>query len=371
MDDLLSEFATELSEGYAALAPDLVRWRECPHDKALSDALFRYLHSAKGGAGFVRMARIEQLAAAAEQALSDVRHWGLDHTAPQIGLIITTLERIDAIATALELGISHPNLGEDALVADMTGGRNIYTQGATPYDPVQIGSVRLPIAMIDELLANTERFGQSLTRLGDVPLPSALALLRNDMTHHLSCVRRLRYVPITQLFKGMQRYIDDLTMNRDQMITFLYEPCDVQIDRATLPILRDALRHLIRNAVAHGIEPVAVRIKNGKSEQGIISILATQCEDVLRIELSDDGGGVDMAALASLAEVSAYANSDALDYAKLPGVTTAQNISALAGHGMGLDAVRIAMERIDGALELYDYPGQGFSSHLLIPLKKA
>lgn len=65
MDDILQEFAAELREGFADLAPDLAVWRAAPCGGAPHDALFRFIHTAKAGAGFVRMTRIEALADAA------------------------------------------------------------------------------------------------------------------------------------------------------------------------------------------------------------------------------------------------------------------------------------------------------------------
>ena len=85
------------------------------------------------------------------------------------------------------------------------------------------------------------------------------------------------------------------------------------------------------------------------------------------IEVTDDGGGVDYAALVANADVQAFAHSGMLDLIQCPGVTTAQNVSALAGRGVGLDCVRIAIERLDGRLELFDRAQEGFTARLHLP----
>ena len=367
MDDLMAEFASEVREGYGALAPELRLWRKTPQDKALSDSVMRHLHTAKGGAGFVKMARIEQLAAAAEQALSDLAHWDLNDDAPHVALILAALARIDGIAAAVELGFGYPTLGEDALIADLTGQPTPYVDDELPYDPQQICSIRLPLSALDTLIADTERLNGGLVALGDAPLPAALAIMRNDMKSYLERLRALRFAPVSQLYLGLEHYVEALATVDDRALRLVTEECGLMLDRALIPLLRNVLTHLIRNAVAHGIEPEDVRVARGKPACGTITIAATQRADTLCISVNDDGGGVDYAALVSLAEVSAYANLDLLTLVQQPGISTAKNVSSLAGRGMGLDAVRIALERIDGALELFDRPEQGFTAQLIIP----
>ena len=367
MDNLLNEFASELRENYDALMPDLACWRAQPHDSALRNAIFRFLHSAKGGAGFVRMARIEQLAAAAETALDDLRRWDLPADAPQIDLILVALERINAIAEAIEMGIGLPALGEEAMADELSGHRRIHLVTEHPYDPQQISTIRLPLSTVDHLVADTESLHAYVVKLGDTPLPSALALLRNDMARHVEAVNALRYVPAAHLFAGLETYTASLVADRDQPIDVHVIGDDVPVDRAALPILRNALCHLLRNAVAHGIEPPEVRSDRGKPTRGCVTMSAVHAKDALTIEVADDGGGVDYAALVANADVQAFAHTDMLELIQCSGVTAAQNVSALAGRGVGLDCVRIALERLDGRLDLFDRAQQGFTARLHIP----
>jgi len=367
MDNLLSEFASEVRENYDALIPDLSRWRSQPDDSALRNAIFRFLHSAKGGAGFVRMARIEQLAAAAETALDDLRRWDLPDDAPQIDLILAALERINAIAEAIEMGIGLPALGEEAMADELSGHRRIHLATENPYDPQQISTIRLPLSTVDQVVADTESLHAYIVKLGDTPLPSALALLRNDMMRHIETVSALRYVPAAHLFTGLETYTASLVADHDQAIDLHFIGEGVPVDRAALPILRNALCHLLRNAVAHGIEQPELRRIRGKPTRGCVTIGAEHTKDALTIEVTDDGGGVDYAALVANADVQAFAHSDMLDVIQCSGVTAAQNVSALAGRGVGLDCVRIAIERLDGRLELFDRAQEGFTARLHLP----
>lgn len=367
MDDLMSEFAGEVRDGFAALAPHLPAWRADPRDVALTQALSRFLHSVKGNAGFVRLARVEHLAAAAEQALSDVAHWALDVDAPQIGLIIAALERINAIAEAIEVGIGYPARGEDVLIEELSGRKRQVVFPELPYDPQQLGSVRLARQTLDVVLQETERVNAYLCTLGDAPLPSTLAILRNDMRALLRAVRLLRFAPLAQLFVGVDAYVSRIAALQGVAAAFVWEDEGHWLDRGHLPVLRTAVGHLVRNAVAHGIEPVTERRARGKPDIGIIRARADQDGAYLRITIRDDGRGIDYDWLVTQAAALGHDELAPEVLALAPGVSTATCVSDIAGHGVGLDSVRVALERIDGGLRLFDHGSAGFSAELVVP----
>ncbi len=367
MDDLMIEFAAELRESFGELAPVLATWREQPRQTDTYEAIFRHLHTAKAGAGFVRMTRIEALAAAAEQALSDLRHWALDDNTRYIGLIIAALRRINAIAEAIELGIGFPTLGEEDLVAELLGQPKNPEVDAMPFDATQIRSVRLSLATLDDLLAKSAALNSFLIDLGDTPLPGALARTRNEMFAHVSAIRALRYAPATQLYLGLAAYVDQLAVTHDRDAELVVDEGQVWLDRAHIPVLRNVLCHLIRNAIAHGIEPRGLRVQRGKAALGQISLTTKATDDGLTITLTDDGGGIDYEALVALADAQ-HSSGDALAQIGRAGVTTAHNVSDIAGRGVGLDSARIALERLDATLELFDRPGQGFTAQMTLPL---
>ncbi len=367
MDDLLDEFAQELREGYALLLPHLAAWRDAPQDQALLDAIFRYVHSAKGGAGFVRMARIEAIATAIETALEDLRHWDLAEDTPQVGLVIEALARVNAIAEAMQVGIGLPALGEDALIETLSAGRNVLASGSDPAHVQPIGTLRLPGPLVDQVIAASARLAADTMALCDCPTPAALARLRDDARAQFETLKSIKYAPLTDLLCGLETYVGALAASAERHVVLTARARDIVVDRRALPVLRTALCHLLRNAVSHGIESPEARTARGKPAHGTIEINAIARADRIDIDVSDDGGGVNYAALAEFAEIQAYANDDILSLIQLPGVTAAQNVSALAGHGVGLDCVRIAIERLDGSLQLFDRPQLGFTARLSIP----
>lgn len=363
MDDLMLEFAAELRTSFGELAPLLTCWRDQPNDQQVYDAVFRHLHTAKAGAGFVRMARIEALAAAAEQGLADRRHWALADNPRHTALIVFALERIDAIAQAIELGIGYPTLGEDELITDLLGQPRAMTADAMPFDPTQIRSVRLSLSILDSLIVQAEALDRSLLAPGFMSSQSCLAELHDDMHAHVAAIRALRYAPAAQLFDGLSTYVGQLAVSHGRVARLSIAGDTVWLDRAHIPVLRYALCHLLRNAIAHGIEAPEERRRRRKHECGQIMLSASCIEQTVRVSLTDDGGGVDYAALAAEADGTA----GAVGLLTRPGISTAGVVSDIAGRGVGLDSVRIALERLDGALELYDHPGEGFTATLILP----
>jgi len=363
MDDLMLEFAAELRTSFAALVPLLDDWRNQANDQRIYDAIFRHLHTAKAGAGFVRMSRIEALAAAAEQGLADRRHWALADNARHTALIVFALERIDAIAQAIELGIGYPTLGEDELITDLLGQPRALTADAMPFDPTQIRSVRLSLSLLDGLIAQSEALSRSLCDVVVVSSPSLHAQLADDMRAHIASIWALRYAPAAQLFDGLSAYVGQLAASHGRAATLSTAGDTVWLDRAHIPVLRHALCHLLRNSIAHGIEAPDERRRRGKPECGQIMLRVMCVGGAVELCLTDDGGGVDYAALAAEADLAA----GSIGLLTRPGVSAAGVVSDIAGRGVGLDSVRIALERLDGALELYDRPGMGFTATMILP----
>ena len=121
-----------------------------------------------------------------------------------------------------------------------------------------------------------------------------LALLTDDMQDG---VRRVRMVPIATLFDLFPRMIRDIGREKGKEVELVLEGAETEIDRQVLEGLKDPLTHLLRNAIDHGIETPDERLKKGKNRQGIIGLKAHQSGNHIVLEVSDDGRGIDLAAV--------------------------------------------------------------------------
>ncbi len=130
--------------------------------------------------------------------------------------------------------------------------------------------------------------------------------------------------------------------------------------------LRGALLHLVRNAVAHGIEAPATRAAAGKPRVGRILVAAAREPGALRLAVSDDGAGLDRVAIAAAAARAGLSGA-AEELVLRPGFSTRAEVDALAGRGIGLDAVAVAVRAMGGALRLESRDGQGCTAMISVP----
>ena len=140
----------------------------------------------------------------------------------------------------------------------------------------------------------------------------------------------------------------------------------VLLEGAAGSVLRGALLHLVRNAVAHGIEPPAERQAAGKPRVGRVLVAALREPARLCVAVTDDGRGLDRAAIAAAAR-RAGVQGRAEDVVLQSGLSTRAEADTLAGRGVGLDAVACAVREVGGQIAIESRDGQGCTVQLEIP----
>ena len=188
----------------------------------------------------------------------------------------------------------------------------------------------------------------------------------------------IRMVPIGSLFGRFRRLVHDLSRDLDKEIEFITTGEDTELDKTMIEKLADPLVHLIRNAVDHGLESAEARIAAGKSPQGTVRLSAVYAGAEVAIAVSDDGAGLNAARIRAKAEENGLITSDTkltdqelwqLIFA--PGFSTAKEVTALSGRGVGMDVVKRTIDGLRGAIELGTRPGQGTTATLRLPLTLA
>jgi chemosensory pili system protein ChpA (sensor histidine kinase/response regulator) len=152
----------------------------------------------------------------------------------------------------------------------------------------------------------------------------------------------------------------------------------IEMDRGVLDRMTPAFEHLLRNCVAHGIEPPSVRTGAGKDATGSITINLLQEGNDVSVEFVDDGAGLDVQrirekALAQglITEGQQISDAEAANLIFLPGFSTASEVTALAGRGIGMDVVRSEVNALGGRIETTTQRGNGSSFKLVLPLTTA
>jgi two-component system chemotaxis sensor kinase CheA len=189
-------------------------------------------------------------------------------------------------------------------------------------------------------------------------------------------VMQMRMVPLDQSFRRLPRLVREVASRLGRAVSFTIEGAATQADKATVDALFEPLLHVLRNAVDHGVEPPAVRRAAGKPPQGRIALQAGAEGEQVVVTVTDDGAGIDAATLRRAAAarglvspeaLAAVDDAAALDLVFLPGFSTASAVTETSGRGVGMDAVRAAVQAIGGQVSIAPAPSGGTQVRLVVP----
>ncbi len=190
----------------------------------------------------------------------------------------------------------------------------------------------------------------------------------------------VRMVPIGTLFEIFPGVVRRMAGESGVEVALEVRGVEVEMDRRVLDQLREPLVHLVRNALAHGIEPPEERLRQGKDRRGQVILGANALGQRVQIRIEDDGRGVDLAKVRRTAvergliseERAAEANEQALiDLLFRPGFTTARQADDMSGRGVGLDVVMTTLRQLNGMVQVQTGLGRGTTFILDVPLTMA
>jgi two-component system chemotaxis sensor kinase CheA len=233
-------------------------------------------------------------------------------------------------------------------------------------------------AALDRIHARSRDAAVELDRLSQLTAgyEQALRSLSDDFA---DAAWRARAVPFTDATAGLARVVRELCLDAGKQAALRVDAADVVVDRALVGMLDDVLRHLVRNAVDHGIEVPAERAASGKPPVGTITVTAGLRSGGIEIVVADDGRGVDATAVRQ----AAHRLDTSSDFMELtgerslvevlfrPGLSTATGVGTVSGRGVGLDAVRDAVEATGGTVTLHQVSGEGVRVIVNVPLNRS
>jgi two-component system, chemotaxis family, sensor kinase CheA len=254
-------------------------------------------------------------------------------------------------------------------------------------DPRAEATVRVRAHALDQLLDQAAEVLHGIARLREAArlLPenaaaqfeSEIDRLRRTARDLHGRVMNARLTPFSSLTERLPRAIRDLAHRLGKEVELEVQGGEVELDRTVIEALGDPLTHLVRNAVDHGLETGAQRIAVGKSGRGLLVLTARRERDKVLVEVSDDGAGFDAArlrrraidmGLLSSEKVAELSEQQSYELAFLPGLSTRAEATDLSGRGVGLDAVKAAVEALGGKIGLRSAPGKGSRFTLELPL---
>jgi len=198
------------------------------------------------------------------------------------------------------------------------------------------------------------------------------------LAHHLQDeITAARMVPIGNLYTRLSRTVRDAAKASGKPVDLSLQGAETELDNNIVQHISDPLIHLVRNAIAHGIEDAEVRRRAGKPEKGRITVRAYHRGNHIFIEVEDDGRGIDYEAIrrslidsATVSSVAAaeLSERELREFLFRPGFSTASSTSELAGRGVGLDVVRANVHALNGEIEVRSEVGLGACFTVKVPL---
>jgi len=253
----------------------------------------------------------------------------------------------------------------------------------------------------NNIRVNLDKIDQLMNNVGDLVITNAMLTqfstsieevkTRNSVLERLELLERhirdmqdsimsIRMVPMESIYSKFPKVVRDISKKLNKKVEFKHYGDGVEIDKAMIEGLTNPLMHIIRNSLDHGIETPKIRVANGKSEIGVISITAEQANGQMIITIEDDGRGIDIAKVALKAleqgqidenQYNAMGDNEKAMLVFRAGVSTANKVTDISGRGVGMDVVKINIQKLGGTIKLDTILDKGTTITIILPLTLA
>jgi len=235
---------------------------------------------------------------------------------------------------------------------------------------------RGPVGVGSKIRATTEDLRIQLECLGR-NLGTGLDQLEAEFRQVRDAGNRARLLPASNAFASLERAVRDAADSLHKEVRFESSGGANRLDAHVLAALRDALLHVVRNAVAHGIESPAERIAAAKPAYGTVELRIERRGNRVAFICRDDGRGIDVEEVRRVAirrglvapsDLASLSLEDAVQIIMNSGVTTTGVVDEISGRGVGLDVVRETAVRLKGHVTVRSEPGKGTSLEMCVPV---
>jgi len=244
-----------------------------------------------------------------------------------------------------------------------------------------IKTVRVNLDLLDyvldllgEIVLSTSKISKELRTDFNPVINQQVANIEASVVNIQEVIMRMRMVSLTHIYDRFPRMVRDLAKQQKKKVELIIRGSHLELDRSVIDQVNQALLHLVRNAVTHGIEKPAERKRAGKKETGTIIIDTKQERGEIIISVQDDGRGIDFEKikkkgieLGLLEKGKEYSKTELLNLIFAPNFSTASKTTEAAGRGVGLDIVKQVIEDIGGNIQVETTPGKGTTFILRVP----
>lgn len=414
----IGPYKAETLEHLNNLNLGLLKLEKNPVDKELLEYLMREAHTIKGSSSMMGYKRIAEIAHGMEDGLEQALASKVKLAKGHFDMLFKCL---DAIGPLLEDKLTWDDTGVSGgfvmdlcrQIADVFAGKSSQPseEKVAPKEMCKIQddkitceeSIRVDIKKLDklmnvsgELLISKIRLNELVQRISSkveshYELKQDCGLLireLNKVDDNLDFITKdiedevlkLRMVSVSYLFNVFPRAMRDLAIQKGKEVTIEIQGEDTQLDKAIIDQMKDPLMHILRNAVDHGIESPDERRGKNKPAVGTIKLNAFRQGSHVVLEVSDDGGGIDVAGVRNQAVKMGVVTQDKAgelvdekiyEFLFIPGFSTSSEVTDVSGRGVGLDVVADRVLKLKGIVEVSSAVGKGTKFTIRLPLTMA
>ncbi|MEZ7890888.1 MAG: chemotaxis protein CheA [Candidatus Wallbacteria bacterium] len=430
-NELLPEFVNESLEHVEKAEAALLTLENSPDDRDSIDTVFRAFHTIKGSAAFLGLDYIVKLAHQAESMLSKIREGTLQYSAFISDSALSAIDMLSLMIKGAQSGklykpenfddllkkIESPELNINIASGNSNSNNDIdnninktennaaaaITPAGNPAESQtgQTSSTKNSQPSISDeesmLRIKTDRVDKLIDMIGELVIAHSMVMqdsfVKTGINHNLQkkvmrtskIIRELqdlsmlmRMVQFKSLFQKMARLVRDTSKKTGKAIEFITSGHETEVDRNIVDTLNDALIHMIRNSIDHGIEPAGQRSAQNKPARGAITLSAFHEGGNIVLKLSDDGQGLDRDKILNKAlekgiikSAQGLNENDVFNLIFLPGFSTNDKVTSLSGRGVGMDVVKKAVEKLHGKIEISSIKNKGTTFTIRLPLTMA
>ncbi|MDB5775094.1 MAG: chemotaxis protein [Herbaspirillum sp.] len=248
-------------------------------------------------------------------------------------------------------------------------------------------SIRVSIEKVDQLInlvgelvitqAMIEQRTDALDPVSNERLLNSVSQLTRNTRDLQEAVMSIRMMPMDYVFSRFPRMVRDLAAKLEKKVDFITHGAATELDKSLIERIVDPLTHLVRNSIDHGIERPEIRLAEGKSDTGRLSLSAEHQGGNIIIEVSDDGGGLRRDKILDKARQQGMQVADSMSDAEVwqlifePGFSTAEEVTDVSGRGVGMDVVKRNIMAMGGAVDIRSGRGFGTTISISLPLTLA
>lgn len=386
-----AEYFSDAKEGFQEINTVLLILEKDYRRMEALDEIFRVIHTLKSASVMLGFTNIVELAHDSEDFLDMMRKREITVNAESLDCLFDIIDTLQKMVNAKAQGKDIINFTPvlDKIKLFTQAGLSRFKQKETLERQVimpvieKISTIKVKVDILDsffnqvgELTILKNRLNNILSGRETKELRLVLGMMDRVIGVLQEDVSVVRMVAVAEIFQKFPRMVRDLAKEADKEINFVLEGSEIELDKAILDVIGEPILHLLRNAIGHGIELPLDRQKSGKPSEGTIKLSAKRDENYVLIEVGDDGKGINKEVIKRTAidegftdaqEADSLTDKEIYELLFKPGFTTIQKAGGLSGRGVGLDVVKLSVEKLGGIVEVYTEENKGTKFTIKLP----